>query len=185
MLMLISIFPDQHTAPQLQAAKADLEKAKITDILSHKLESRPEKDELVQQNILKGEFMHVFGEGLYSMSYECTLSMDRIQIGTGTSGCGIGFASCSIGNHLGQGIERSSLQGWFGPTEHYEKSVPSFYSAFVLNLLMPMFILIAGEPNLQAKTEALKKAQLTDQLDKKLASRPDVDSDQHLKKMLV
>ena len=49
---------DQTAAPQLQAAKADLEKAKITDILAHKIEARPEKDDLVQQNILKGACIH-------------------------------------------------------------------------------------------------------------------------------
>ena len=45
--------------------------------------------------------------------------------------------------------------------------------------------MIVGEPNLQAKAEALKKAQLEDQLDKKLASRPTVEQDSQLKKMLA
>lgn len=41
----------------------------------------------------------------------------------------------------------------------------------------------AGEPLLQAKQEALKKAQLGDALDKKLAARPAPD-DEVVKKVL-
>ena len=43
------------TAPALQAKQEELRKHKIEDVLSHKLSERPQKEELVQQNILKGK----------------------------------------------------------------------------------------------------------------------------------
>ena len=40
-------------APALQAAKAELEKAKIEDALEHKIAERPSRKSLEEQNILK------------------------------------------------------------------------------------------------------------------------------------
>lgn len=42
-------------APQLQKAKADLERHKLVDTLEHKMDHRPTKDDLIEHNIMKGE----------------------------------------------------------------------------------------------------------------------------------
>jgi hypothetical protein len=46
---------DQSIAPSLQAAQEALKKEKLAQALEHKLEARPEKDDLVNRNVLKGK----------------------------------------------------------------------------------------------------------------------------------
>jgi hypothetical protein len=45
---------DQTVAPQLQAARADLERARLQDNLEKKIDARPDAGSLVEHNILKG-----------------------------------------------------------------------------------------------------------------------------------
>lgn len=45
---------DTSVAPALQAAQVDLERAKLTTSLEKLVADRPEKDTLIDQNIMKG-----------------------------------------------------------------------------------------------------------------------------------
>lgn len=46
---------DSNIAPALQAAQERLQRAQLEDKLGHALQERPEKKELVERNILKGD----------------------------------------------------------------------------------------------------------------------------------
>ena len=48
------IMIESNAAPALLAAQQELARNKLQDTLEKKMESRPEKDQLVEQNILKG-----------------------------------------------------------------------------------------------------------------------------------
>ncbi|KAK3702416.1 hypothetical protein LTR37_014882 [Vermiconidia calcicola] len=57
------ILLDTTAAPALQAKQAELERQRITDNLKKGLNSRPEKDELVQKNIGAGVAREAEGVG--------------------------------------------------------------------------------------------------------------------------
>jgi hypothetical protein len=46
-------------APRLQAAQVQLQKDRITQALERKIDSRPDKDDLLRSNILKGLLYNV------------------------------------------------------------------------------------------------------------------------------
>ena len=51
---------ESNAAPALLAAQQELARNKLQDSLEKKIESRPEKDQLVEQNILKGSSSFFF-----------------------------------------------------------------------------------------------------------------------------
>lgn len=51
---MTSEYIESNAAPALLAAQQELARNKLQDTLEKKMESRPEKDQLVEQNILKG-----------------------------------------------------------------------------------------------------------------------------------
>lgn len=66
---LVFISPiDPKIAPAIQQQRDELEKRKIEDSLRHKINHRPTPGELVEQNILKGEYTH-----LYLLFFFCLL----------------------------------------------------------------------------------------------------------------
>ncbi|KAG8910524.1 hypothetical protein FRC01_006287 [Tulasnella sp. 417] len=50
-----NILKNTNVAPSLQAAQADLERARLENALEHKLQARPKVDELVKEGILNGK----------------------------------------------------------------------------------------------------------------------------------
>lgn len=54
---MINDLLDQSIAPSLQASAKSFSRAHTIDQLSQKLEKRPEKNELAQNNILKGNYI--------------------------------------------------------------------------------------------------------------------------------
>lgn len=59
-LMQGLMFQDEKLSPMLQATSEALKKGQLADNLQKKIHHRPDKDDLVQQNILKGSLEIVF-----------------------------------------------------------------------------------------------------------------------------
>ncbi|EPZ31305.1 hypothetical protein O9G_000950 [Rozella allomycis CSF55] len=121
-----------NVAPNLVAASLELERAKIEDVLAHKLEKRPEKDELVNLNILKGDT----APSLQAVEQDLlkAQAMDKIN------------------KDLNQRHTKSDL-------------------------------IENGTPSLQATSEMLKKKFIEDEVNKKLSKRPSID-DQVVQKVI-
>lgn len=53
-LLLLSL-TDTTAAPAIQAQQAELERSRLQDALEHKIQDRPQPDQLVKQGILPGK----------------------------------------------------------------------------------------------------------------------------------
>ncbi|RKP21737.1 hypothetical protein ROZALSC1DRAFT_26880 [Rozella allomycis CSF55] len=124
-----------NVAPNLVAASLELERAKIEDVLAHKLEKRPEKDELVNLNILKG---------------------------------GVADTAPSL-----QAVEQDLLKAQAMDKVNKDLNQRHTKSDLIEN----------GTPSLQATSEMLKKKFIEDEVNKKLSKRPSID-DQVVQKVI-